>query len=67
MAALIAFTRGLKRTLANTIGNVWVDLTRSLIYILSPLSLVTALFLVSQGVAQTLHSPVKVQLLDAIP
>ncbi len=65
MAALLAFTRGLKRTLANTIGNVWVDLTRSLIYILLPLSLVMALFLVSQGVVQTLHSPVKVQLLDA--
>ena len=65
MAALLAFTRGLKRTLANTIGNVWVDLTRSLIYILLPLSLVMALFLVSQGVVQTLHGPVKVQLLDA--
>jgi len=65
MAALIAFTRGLKRTLANTIGNVWVDLTRSLIYIMLPLSLVMALFLVSQGVVQTLHGPVKVQLLDA--
>ncbi|HOD99166.1 MAG TPA: potassium-transporting ATPase subunit KdpA, partial [Syntrophales bacterium] len=50
---------------ANTIGNVWVDLTRSLIYIMLPLSLVMALFLVSQGVVQTLHGPVKVQLLDA--
>ena len=59
-----AFIRGLKRTLSQTIGNVWVDLTRSVLYILLPLSLVMALFLVSQGVVQTLQSPAKVQLLE---
>jgi K+-transporting ATPase ATPase A chain len=64
MAVLLAFIRGMKRTLSQTIGNVWVDLTRSIIYILLPLSLVMALFLVSQGVVQTLHSPAKVQLLE---
>lgn len=64
MAVLLVFIRGLKRTLSQTIGNVWVDLTRSIIYILLPLSLVTALFLVSQGVVQTLQSPAKVQLLE---
>ena len=57
MAVLLAFIRGLKRTLSQTIGNVWVDLTRSIIYILLPLSLVMALFLVSQGVVQTLQQP----------
>jgi potassium-transporting ATPase potassium-binding subunit len=64
MAVLLAFIRGLKRTLSPTIGNVWVDLTRSIIYVLLPLALVLSLFLVSQGVVQTLHSPAKVQLLE---
>lgn len=64
MAVLLAFIRGLKRTLSQTIGNVWVDLTRSIIYILLPLSLITALFLVSQGVVQTLSSPARVQLIE---
>ena len=64
MAVLMAFIRGLKRTLAEGIGNVWVDLTRSIVYILLPLSLVLALILVSQGVVQTLDSPVRVTLLD---
>jgi len=64
MAVLLALVRGMKRTLSQTIGNVWVDLTRSIVYILLPLSLVMALFLVSQGVVQTLQSPAKVQLLE---
>jgi len=64
MAVLMAFIRGLKKTISHTIGNVWVDLTRSTVYILLPLSLVMALFLVSQGAVQTLNSPAKVQLLE---
>jgi K+-transporting ATPase ATPase A chain len=64
MAVLLALTRGLKRTLAKTIGNVWVDLTRSILHILLPLSLILALFLVSQGVVQTLQGSARVQLLD---
>jgi len=64
MAVLLAFIRGLKRTLSQTIGNVWVDLTRSIIYILLPLSLLLAILLVSQGVVQTLQSPVKVDLMQ---
>jgi K+-transporting ATPase ATPase A chain len=64
MSVLLALVRGLKRTLSGTIGNVWVDLTRSIVYILLPLSLVMALFLVSQGVVQTLHDQATVQLMD---
>ncbi len=64
MAALIALIRGIKRVRATTVGNVWVDLTRSLVYILLPLALVMAIMLVSQGVVQTLHSAAPVQLLD---
>jgi K+-transporting ATPase ATPase A chain len=53
MAILVALIRGLVRRNAQTIGNFWVDLTRSLLYILLPLSLVWSLILVSQGVVQT--------------
>ena len=55
MAVLIAFIRGLVRHTTDTIGNFWVDMTRSVLYILLPLSLVLALALVSQGVVQTFH------------
>jgi len=54
MAILVAFIRGLARRQARTIGNFWVDLTRTTLYILLPLSFVLALVLVSQGVVQTL-------------
>ncbi|MFO1206045.1 MAG: potassium-transporting ATPase subunit KdpA [Burkholderiales bacterium] len=54
MAVLIALIRGLARHTAQTIGNFWVDLTRSTLYILLPLSFLLALALVSQGVVQTL-------------
>ena len=53
MAVLIAFIRGLVRHSASTIGNFWVDLTRSVLYILLPLALVLALILVAQGVVQS--------------
>jgi len=53
MAIVIAMIRGLARHTAKTIGNFWVDLTRSVLYILLPLAFVLALVLVSQGVVQT--------------
>lgn len=54
MAILIALIRGFVRRQTSNIGNFWVDLTRSTLYILLPLSIVLALLLVSQGVVQTL-------------
>ena len=53
MAILVAFIRGFKRRNAQAIGNFWVDMTRSTLYILLPLSIVVALVLVSQGTPQT--------------
>ena len=53
MAVLVALVRGFARKEAKGIGNFWVDLTRSTVYILLPLALVLALALVSQGVVQT--------------
>ena len=53
MAVLVALIRGFVRRNSRTIGNFWVDLTRSLLYILIPLSLIIAILLASQGVVQT--------------
>jgi K+-transporting ATPase ATPase A chain len=58
MAVLIAFIRALARRQTDRLGNFWVDLTRGVIYILLPLSIVLAVLLVSQGVVQT-FSPYK--------
>jgi potassium-transporting ATPase potassium-binding subunit len=65
MAVLIALIRGFVRHSAQTIGNAWVDMTRSVLYILIPLSLILAIVLVSQGVVQTFSSSQKAQLLQA--
>jgi len=53
MATMVALIRGFARHSAETIGNFWVDMTRSTLYILLPLSVILALLLVSQGVVQT--------------
>ncbi len=53
MAVLVALIRGIVRHNTKGLGNFWVDMTRSTLYILLPLSLVVALTLVSQGVVQT--------------
>ena len=55
MAVLVALIRGISRRSTNTIGNFWVDMTRSTLYILLPLALILALVLVSQGVVQTFN------------
>jgi K+-transporting ATPase ATPase A chain len=58
MAVLAAVIRGFARRSSRTLGNFWVDLTRTLLYILVPLAFIGALILVSQGVVQTLSGPV---------
>jgi K+-transporting ATPase ATPase A chain len=65
MATLAAFIRGFARRTAETIGNFWVDLTRTTLYILLPLSLVLAIVLVSQGVVQTFAPYAKVAMLES--
>ena len=66
MAVLIALIRGFVRHSAETIGNAWVDMTRSILYILIPLSLILAVVLVSQGVVQTFGASQKASLLQPI-
>jgi K+-transporting ATPase ATPase A chain len=56
IAVLVLFIRGLVRHSAKTLGNFWVDMTRSVLYVLLPLSVIFALILVSQGTVQTFSS-----------
>lgn len=58
LSVAIAVMRGLTRRSTNRIGNFWVDMTRSVLYILLPLALAAALLLASQGVIQNLDAPV---------
>lgn len=64
MAVLLAFIRGLTRKNSETIGNFWVDLVRSLVYVLLPLSLILAVLLMSQGVVQNFSSYVTATTLE---
>lgn len=64
ISVLFALIRGLNRTQKKTIGSFWVDMTRSIVYILVPLALVLALALVSQGVAQNFKPYEKAPLLE---
>jgi K+-transporting ATPase ATPase A chain len=66
MAVLVAFTRSFIRRNSNGIGNFWVDMTRSTLYILLPLSLVLAIVLVGQGVVQTTNPYQTVTLTEAV-
>ena len=64
IAVAVAMIRGFARKEAQTVGNFWVDLVRSVIYVLLPLALALAVVLVSQGVVQTLHAPVSAQTVE---
>jgi K+-transporting ATPase ATPase A chain len=56
MAAMVAMIRGFARHSCDTLGNFWVDMTRSVLYILLPLSILWAVALMSQGVVQNFGS-----------
>jgi K+-transporting ATPase ATPase A chain len=66
MAVLVALTRSFIRRNSNGIGNFWVDMTRSTLYILLPLSLVLAVVLVGQGVVQNFKPYQTVTLTEAV-
>src|SRR6202030_2702674 len=55
IALAIAFIRGIARREKGTIGNFWVDLTRTTLWVLLPACIVYSMFLVSQGVVQNLR------------
>jgi K+-transporting ATPase ATPase A chain len=64
VALAIALIRAFARNSAKTVGNFWVDLTRCTLYVLLPLSIVAALFLVWQGVPQNVGAYVDATTLE---
>lgn len=64
IAVVIALIRGITRKTCRSIGNFWVDLTRSVIWILLPLALVLAVVLTSQGVIQNFTHYTKYQTME---
>src|ERR1039458_3387294 len=64
IAIAIAFIRGIARREKNTIGNFWVDLTRTCLWVLLPVSLVVSLFFVSQGMIQNFKPYATAELVD---
>src|SRR5215470_15669300 len=64
MSVMAAVVRGLARRTAETVGNFWVDLTRTTLYILLPLAFLLSLTLVSQGVVQTFDPYIRVNVLQ---
>jgi K+-transporting ATPase ATPase A chain len=67
LAVGIAFIRGLARQRTRLLGNFWVDVTRAVLWVLLPLSLLTATLLVRQGVPMNFAPYAKVPLLQASP
>jgi K+-transporting ATPase ATPase A chain len=65
IAILVALVRGFVRHSAKTIGNFWMDMTRGVLYILLPLSIILAVILISQGVVQTFSGSKEAALLQA--
>jgi K+-transporting ATPase ATPase A chain len=64
ISVAIAFIRGIAQKEKDTLGNFWVDLVRGTLWVLLPISIVGALFLVSQGVVQNLKPYDKVAVID---
>ena len=66
MAVAFALIRGFSSRSVKTIGNFWIDITRSTLYVLLPLSVVFAVFLMGQGVIQNFSAYKDVTLLDPV-
>ncbi|MBN1051279.1 potassium-transporting ATPase subunit KdpA [Clostridium botulinum] len=66
ISVLFALIRGFIRVKQKGIGNFWIDITRTVLYILIPLSIVVSLALVSQGVVQNFKQYETVSLLEPI-
>lgn len=66
IAVVFALIRGFAARSSGAIGNFWVDLTRSTLYVLLPLSLMLAVFLAGQGVVQSLSAHAEARLLEPV-
>ena len=66
IAVLLPLIRGFARQKVDTVGNFWVDLTRTTLYVLMPLTVILALALVSQGVVQTFSAYPTAPLVESV-
>jgi K+-transporting ATPase ATPase A chain len=66
LAVAVAVIRGVTRTDIKAVGNFWVDMTRSLLYVLVPASIVLGLVLVAQGIPQNFHAYTNVSSLEGM-
>jgi K+-transporting ATPase ATPase A chain len=66
LAVAMAVIRGVTRTDSKAVGNFWVDMTRSLLYVLVPASVVLGLVLVAQGIPQNFHAYTNVASLEGM-
>jgi len=64
IAVFLALVRGIKNRTSDDLGNFWVDLTRSVVYVFLPLSIILSMVLISQGVVQTFGDYVSVFTLE---
>ncbi len=64
ICVLMVLIRGFIRTKSDKLGNFWIDLTKSVLYILLPISIILAIFLTTQGVVQSFSSYKEVSLLE---
>jgi K+-transporting ATPase ATPase A chain len=64
IAVGVALVRGFARRLSPTVGNFWVDVTRAVLYVLLPIAMLATLFLVWQGVPQTLDGTIGITTLE---
>jgi potassium-transporting ATPase potassium-binding subunit len=67
MAVLFVLVRGLTSRHTRQLGNFWIDLIRSILYILMPLSIVLGILLISQGVVQTFAGPAAAVTVEGVP
>jgi len=66
MVVVVALIRGFNNKQSSDLGNFWVDLTRSTLFVLLPLSILVALILVGQGVVQTFHGYFETSTLEGV-
>ena len=66
IAVAIAVIRGVSRTDSKNVGNFWVDMTRALLYLLVPISIVGGLIFAAQGMPQNFHAYTDVQSLEGV-
>lgn len=64
LCALLTLTRGFIRTTMDEIGNFWVDIIRTVVYLLLPLSIIMAVILIGEGVIQTFSPYMEVMTLE---